>query len=250
MATTRVPFYARGLQLPSRFRPVLSATLEKTLGRVDFERPASGLASIAYWLRFSRWCWMHPISDSFGHSEDKGRAWLHDFVAAEEHLSHSPILYLEFGVYRGASIRSWLERIPHPDSLFVGFDTFTGLPEHWRPTEPLGAFDAGGKLPDITDPRCSFEVGLFQDTLPAFIQHHDLSRRLVINLDADLFTSTLFVLTTLAPKLKPGDILFFDEFSCPLDEFRAFEVFTKTFRVQYEVLGAARGHTYVAMKIL
>ena len=157
--------------------------------------------------------------------------------------------YLEFGVYRGDSLRLWLAKILHPDSRFVGFDTFTGLPERWRPTEPAGHFNANGAIPDIKDPRCSFEVGLFQDTLPAFVTRTDLSGRLVVNLDADMFTSTLFVLTTLAPYFKSGDLIFFDEFSCPLDEFRAFEEFVRSFRVKYEVLAAVYGYTRVCIKI-
>ena len=65
-----------------------------------------------------------------------------------------------------------------------------------------------------------------------------------------MFTSTLFVLATLAPYLKSGDIIFFDEFSCPLDEFRAFEEFVRSFRVKYEVLGAVYGYTRVCIKIV
>jgi hypothetical protein len=160
-----------------------------------------------------------------------------------------PIRYLEFGVYRGESLFWWLKRVANPQSRFVGFDTFTGLPERWRATEPAGWFDAKGKIPDTKDPRCSFEVGLFQDTLSRFVICNDLSQRLVINLDADMFTSTLFVLTTLGRYLKSGDILFFDEFSCPLDEFRAFEEFVRSFRVKYEVLGAVNGYTRVGIKI-
>jgi hypothetical protein len=167
----------------------------------------------------------------------------------QEALDQQPINYLEFGVYRGDSLRLWLAGISHPDSRFVGFDTFTGLPERWRPTEQAGHFNANGAVPDIKDPRCSFEVGLFQDTLPAFVARTDLSGRLVVNLDADMFTSTLFVLTTLAPYLKPGDLIFFDEFSCPLDEFRAFEEFVRSFRVEYEVLNAVYGYTRVCIKI-
>ncbi len=86
--------------------------------------------------------------------------------------------------------------------------------------------------------------------MPAFVARTDLSGRLVINLDADMFTSTLFVLSTLAPHLKVGDPIFFDEFSCPLDEFRAFEVFVRSFRVNYEVIGAVYGYTRVCIKIL
>jgi hypothetical protein len=105
-------------------------------------------------------------------------------------------------------------------------------------------------IPDIKDPRCTFEVGLFQDSLPRFVKKNDLSGRLILNLDADMFTSTLFVLTTLAPYLKPGDIVFFDEFSCPLDVFRAFEEFVRSFRIKYEVAAAVCGYPRVCMKIV
>jgi len=72
----------------------------------------------------------------------------------------------------------------------------------------------------------------------------------VLHLDADLVTSTLFVLTTLARVLKRGDILFFDEFSCPLDEYRAFDEFVHSYYLKYELLGAVQGYTRVGIKIL
>ena len=236
--------------LPQLFRPTVSSFLAETIGRVDLEYPASGLASVAYWLHFSRWCRLHPIPRPADGKYGRGRAWLWESVLKKEGLDSLPVQYLEFGVYRGESLSWWLKRLSHPDARFAGFDTFTGLPERWRRSEPLGAFNAHGKLPDIQDPRCSFEVGLFQDTLPGFIEHNDLSRRLIIQLDADLYTSTLFVLTRLAPHLKSGDILFFDEFSCPLDEFRAFREFVRSFRVKYEFMGAVYGYTRVCIKIL
>jgi hypothetical protein len=58
------------------------------------------------------------------------------------------------------------------------------------------------------------------------------------------------VLATLAPYLKAGSLIFFDEFSCPLDEFRAFEQFVRSFRVKYEVIAAVYGYTRVCIKIL
>ena len=79
---------------------------------------------------------------------------------------------------------------------------------------------------------------------------HDFSRKLIIHLDADLFSSTLFVLTTLARHFKHGDVVFFDNFICSLDEFRAFETFVKSFRVKYEVLGAVGQYSRVSVKIL
>jgi O-methyltransferase len=237
------------LQIPQVFRPTVATFLARTVGRVNLETPASGLTVVAQWARFSRWCSTHPAPGADTKQEGNGRGWLYPWVIEREGLNQRPITYLEFGVYRGDSMSSWLNAISHADSRFVGFDTFTGLPERWRATEPAGHFNADGAIPDITDPRCSFEAGLFQDTLPAFVTRNDLSGRLVVNLDADMFTSTLFVLTTLASYLKAGDLIFFDEFSCPLDEFRAFEAFVRSFRVQYEVVAAVYGYTRVCIKV-
>lgn len=237
-------------QIPQVFRPSVTSFLANTVGRVNLETTANGLTAVAYWARFSRWCSTHPTPSGNNGKAGKDRNWLYKTVIDQEALAKAPINYLEFGVYRGDSLRMWLSRIPHPDSRFVGFDTFTGLPERWRPTEPAGHFNANGAIPEVNDPRCGFEVGLFQDTLPAFVTRTDLSGRLVVNLDADMFTSTLFVLTTLAPFLKPEDLIFFDEFSCPLDEFRAFEEFVRSFRVKYEVAAAVYGYTRVCIKIV
>jgi O-methyltransferase len=252
MSIPRIPPIRRFFQpqIPQLFRPTVTSVLAKTVGRVNLEGPAVALTAIAYWARFSRWCRTHPTPGATNGKDGKSRHWLYRSVIEQQTLDEGPINYLEFGVYRGDSLRLWLAGISHPDSRFVGFDTFTGLPERWRPTEPKGTFNANGDIPDIDDPRCSFEVGLFQDTLPAFVARTDLSGRLVINLDADMFTSTLFVLTTLAAHLKCGDIIFFDEFSCPLDEFRAFEEFVRSFRVKYEVIAAVYGYTRVCIKIL
>lgn len=251
MESLRIPPLRRFFQpqIPQLFRPAVTSFLAKTIGRVNLEGPAAGLTAAAYWVRFSRWCSAHPVTEAITKTNGHDRGWLYRSVIKAEDLNNQSILYLEFGVYRGESLKSWLHGITNPESRFRGFDTFTGLPERWRPTELQGHFDANGQIPQVNDDRCEFEVGLFQDTLPGFIRCTDLSRRLVINLDADMFTSTLYVLTTLAPYLKPGDLIFFDEFSCPLDEFRAFEGFVRSFRVKYEVIAAVYGYTRVCIKI-
>ncbi len=247
MSPPRIPPIRRffQLQIPQRYRPTITSVLAKTVGHMNLELPAVGLTAVAYWARFSNWCTTHPIKEPAASKEA-----LYEQIVLQMGLDGRSLTYLEFGVFRGDSLRWWVNRISNPSSKFVGFDTFTGLPEYWRPTEPKGHFDAKGQLPDIRDSRCDFQVGLFQDSLPGFVESNDLSNRLVINLDADMFTSTLFVLATMARHLKPGDILFFDEFSCPLDEFRAFESFARSFRVKYEVVGAQSGYTRVCIKIL
>ena len=236
--------------LPQRFRPTVSLLMARTVGQMNLELPANGIASIAYWIRFSRWCNMHPLPRLAHGLYARNRELLWEAVIQKESLAESPILYLEFGVYRGYSMRWWLNRISQTDSSFVGFDTFTGLPERWRRSEPLGAFNVDGKVPEISDERCHFEVGLFQQTLPDFIRRTDMNQKLVLQLDADLYSATMFVLARLVPYLKTGDILFFDEFSCPLDEYRAFHELVRLFHIKYEFLGATPGYTRVCIKIL
>jgi hypothetical protein len=231
------------------FRPAVSSFAGSTIGHLDLERPAIGLTSIASWFRFAHWRRLHPVEQSADHKK-RDRDWLYRSVIEKEGLDIEPIDFWEFGVFKGDSLFDWLRLISNPDSKFCGFDTFTGLPERWRATEPEGAFNVYGKIPDTNDPRCHFEVGLFQETLLPFISRHDFSRRLVIHLDADLYSSTLFVLTTLARYFKPGDVVFFDNFICSTDEFRAFEDFVKAYRVKYELLGAVQEYLRVCVKIL
>jgi O-methyltransferase len=82
------------------------------------------------------------------------------------------------------------------------------------------------------------------------MKRSDLSGRLVVNLDADMYTSTLFVLTSLAPHLKSGDLIFLDEFSCSLNAYRAFEDYVRAFRVSYKVIAAVHGYTRICVKLL
>lgn len=171
----------------------------------------------------------------------ENRSQLYDYLA-DKVLGNTPIAYLEFGVFKGESIAYWSKVNQHPDSQFVGFDTFEGLPESWKIyTGELGKghFDVKGQLPNIKDPRVRFLKGLFQDTLPGFLETFSPAHRLVINNDSDLHSSTLFTLCSLHRFLKPDTIIIFDEFSQVLDEFRAFRDYYRAFRRQYRVLGSA-----------
>jgi len=78
---------------------------------------------------------------------------------------------------------------------------------------------------------------------------YDCLYRKIIHLDADLFSSTLFVLTSLAPFLRCGDILFFDEFNVPNHEFLAFKIFTESYYTKVNLLGAMNNYSQVAFMI-
>jgi hypothetical protein len=139
------------------------------------------------------------------------------------------ITYLEFGVWRGESIKRWCTLNTHVDSRFYGFDTFEGLPEDWDPAHPKGTFSTSGATPMIDDGRVSFVKGLFQDTLRDFLKRTPLSHRLVVNVDCDIYSATLFVMGTLDRYFAPGTIVVFDDFYSMSHEFRAFHDYDRSF---------------------
>ena len=193
-----------------------------------------------WYSRFVRWRKSHscPVSDS-------RRALYEDVVRME--LLTGPIVYLEFGTFEGESIKWWLSINDHRESRFVGFDSFRGLPEPFR-SYKAGHFST--EPPKIHDPRCRIVVGLFQQALPEFLATYRPCGRQVVFMDADLFSSTAFVLQHIGPYLRTGDLLMFDEFHIWMHEFRAFMSFLAAFPLEYQVLRRSADWSQVVIKIL
>ncbi|HKI77538.1 MAG TPA: TylF/MycF/NovP-related O-methyltransferase [Ignavibacteriaceae bacterium] len=214
--------------------------------------PLNGiLLNLAYLSQLSKWRKEIPKLpfDDFFNSKViyENRFNLHNHIFESENLDNE-INYIEFGVADGGSIKWWSQKNTNPNSNFVGFDTFTGPPEDFGVLK-IKDFDKKGVVPQFEDQRVSFEIGLFQDTLPAFAENFDFSRKTILHMDADLYTSTLFVLTTLAFKLKKGDIIIFDEFGVPTHEFKAFKEFFSSYTFDYEVIGAINNYLQLGIKI-
>ncbi len=68
-------------------------------------------------------------------------------------------------------------------------------------------------------------------------------------MDTDVYSATLYVLTLITPFLQSGDILFFDEFTVPRHEFKAFHEWSSSFYIDYKVLGGVNNFYQVAMMI-
>ena len=170
------------------------------------------------------------------------------YSAVAEAVRSERVLYLEFGVWQGSSMRSWSTLLKDPRASLHGFDSFEGLPEAWDAHRPRGTFSRDGAQPTFDDPRIVLHKGWFSETLPSFtLPEHD---RLVLNLDADLYSSTIFVLRTLAAAIRPGTIVIFDEFCDRLHELKAFDEFLEATQMKFRFLGGTENLEQVAFERL
>lgn len=172
---------------------------------------------------------------------------LYQFLLENE-VKNKDIQYLEFGVCGGNSFKWWVEHHQNANSSFHGFDTFEGLPEDWGPFKK-GDMATNALPPDIKDSRVQFYKGMFQQTFPDFTKDISTTKKKIIHLDADLYSSTLYILTSIAPFLRKGDIILFDEFLVPTHEFLAYDNFVKSYYINLELIAAANNYYFTAFKV-
>lgn len=157
-------------------------------------------------------------------------------------------LVLEFGVRHGNSIRQLAELA---QQQVHGFDSFEGLPEAWH-TEDKGSYSTKGVIPKVPA-NVSLYQGWFDKTLPDFLAQHPESARL-INIDCDIYSSTKTVLDLLAPRIKTGTVIIFDEYIGNQywreDEFKAFQEAIKSYGWKYEYLSFSFFTKQVAFRII
>ncbi len=182
--------------------------------------------------------WMHAHGYTVAHRVNH-RTKLFDLVGRL--VADRVVLYMEFGVFQGTATRYWSSLLHNPESKLHGFDSFEGLPETW--VRPDGDFSVGGQMPQIDDARVQFFKGWFSETLPSY--QFPIHEELVIILDADLYSSTSFVLTALEPVIVPGTYLYFDEFNHRNDELRAFDEFVRRTGMEFSLVGATRSLAHV-----
>jgi hypothetical protein len=160
------------------------------------------------------------------------------FSLAAAELHERRVLYLEFGVYEGESMRTWSRLLRNPAASLHGFDSFTGLRESWNEFTPAGTFSTGGRVPSFDDPRIKLFAGFFDETLPRYTP--PTADQLFVNVDCDLYSSAATVLRWVEPLLAPGSYLYFDEFSDRNHELRAFSEFLDRTGMRFTLVGATR----------
>lgn len=214
--------------------------------------PFEGLfLNLVYLSRLSRWISKMPkiqFNDFYNKKVSyEDRFKLHQFVNDNE-IRGQAIDYIEFGVASGIAFKWWVERNSNPNSRFYGFDVFTGLPEDFGVMKKKH-YDTKGVTPNIEDNRVTFVAGLFQESLSTFLEEYNSNIRKVVHMDADLYSSTLYVLTKLLPILKKDDIIIFDEFGVPTHEFRAFSDIVSAYQFDFELLAAVNNYLQIAIKL-
>lgn len=144
-------------------------------------------------------------------------------------------LWLEFGVFRGASINHIAQRARKP---IFGFDSFEGLPHAWTPRKQAGTFTLGRQIPDV-GPGVTLIPGWFSNTLPKFLAGEPDSPVAFLHVDCDLYSSASTILDALDGRIREGTVIVFDEFCglLPMDEERAWREFRRKHAVRFRWLG-------------
>jgi predicted O-methyltransferase YrrM len=153
-------------------------------------------------------------------------------------------LILEFGVAEGHSAVDMSNHFGS-DKTIHGFDSFEGLPETWRPEFPQGIFACD--VPTLAS-NIILHKGLFNETLPGFLEHNP-EKIAFLHLDADLYSSTAYVLEQLEDRLVPGSFVVFDELHYQFEnylehEYKAFIEHHERTGFHYEFLGRRRCEAY------
>uniref|UniRef100_A0A7S3DXG4 Uncharacterized protein n=1 Tax=Entomoneis paludosa TaxID=265537 RepID=A0A7S3DXG4_9STRA len=125
--------------------------------------------------------------------------------------------WAEFGVFTGSTLKYASEHVKGTNfsGLMVGFDSFEGLPEHWRQHFPAGEFAKGDGLYNLVREKIPKIVklykGWFQNTISTFIEEHPHMPAALIHHDGDLFLSTTITFQMLHDRIVPGTHIIFDE---------------------------------------
>ena len=185
-----------------------------------------------------RWLCERPRTFTYG----SRRAGLLDALRASPR--DGPVL--EFGVRYGVSARVLAA---HRVTVH-GFDSFEGLPRAWQGM-PAGAFSMEGHTPELPA-NVVLHRGWFAEVAPAVVARVHLDPALV-HLDGDLYESARDALAAVAPRVRAGCVLLFDEYlgneGWRDDEHRAWEECVRAHGWRAEVLGASLVTGQVALRV-
>jgi predicted O-methyltransferase YrrM len=166
---------------------------------------------------------------------DTAKDLLHRALKAAKEVPGS---YVEFGVYKGATINFIAASCP--EKKIWGFDSFEGLPEEWSGNPSM--FRSLGKLPRVRS-NVTLVRGWFDKSLPPWLASNS-DPIAFAHIDCDVYSSTKSIFDAIGPRLQPNAVIVFDEyFGYPgwqHHEFKAFQEFVEAAGVEYHYLYYAR----------
>jgi hypothetical protein len=169
------------------------------------------------------------LSNNFKWDKKKIRYDVWDKFISSENLINQEIQFLEFGVFQGESIKYFAKKLLNKDNIFIGYDTFFGLPTNWQ-SAPKGLFSTNGKVPETEDKRIKFVKGVFQKSFDSSVVNKNI--KTIVHFDADMYSSTLFLLFKLHEKLDEYYFIF-DELEG--EELRVLKDFMKVYDLDVKI---------------
>lgn len=161
---------------------------------------------------------------------------------------------LEFGVGTGRTLAmlTGMWKGSKQGDIY-GFDSFAGLPEHWRPHFPAGTF---AEEAPVFVQGAKVVQGLFADSLPWFFAAEADTGDLeiaFIHMDCDLYSSAKTAFDHCGKRLVSGAVILFDEFlnypGWRYGECRAFLEWAELNEVEYEWIGYNENGQQVAVQL-
>lgn len=140
---------------------------------------------------------------------------------------------LEFGVYVGNTYMYQVQNIlnKYTNTKLIGFDSWQGLPPEtdgiWYPDRhATGKFSTTkdvviNKLKNIkvepNDKRFRLIDGFFSESLTKELQS-TIKDLIFVNIDVDIHSSTIELLNFIKPLLRPGVVIYWDDWKDPQDK--------------------------------
>lgn len=119
-------------------------------------------------------------------------------------------LCLEMGVWKGTSLNYLSSK--WKNQTWWGFDTFKGINDsfafEWKYSRDMKSFQT--EIPSLND-NCNLVVGEIESTINDWCLEHKDGYITFLNLDLDVYRSTLYSLIKLNDFFVPGSIIRFDE---------------------------------------
>jgi O-methyltransferase len=211
------------MKLPSRVRRAYDALPDPV--KRPYRKLQKGWQRVPLSAGYAQGRWIRDVYFPFGQAT---RREVFLGIARYHHINR-PMegYYFEFGSHEGNSMRMAWDTFRHLfDYTYVAFDSFEGLPEIqpideqkiWEPGKLKTAEDEFRRICErhgIPPDRLVTVKGFYEESLNEETRRRFEPRRAaIVNIDCDLYASTVPVLNFVRDFLQRGTVIVFDDWFC------------------------------------